>query len=1070
MRKQTLLLTAGLAAGLTAAAWAAADRSAATPYGDTTTACPDAQSEEQWVLPLSSGTGVQAAGDHIVNLQCSSGGWCWQTGTACCPDAPYNTIGPIAMGLLHAYNFTGDGAHLAAAELGGDYALSYEYSNGEPRFGSATPYFLWQLTLVNGDSAYSNHAEVWFFDELDAGTYGPSDYDTAGWIAAVEAARSGSLINLRPWEFFDLITTADAIGNTGQSDAFLDATIDGLETLDEDEAWDLLGLAGGMIGLGMSGTTTFDALSAPNFPAIDGINTLAELADVLIDYQNANGSWYWWSGVTPGDPSDEDTQTTAYTVMALLAAQQAGCGPYDAAIEDARAWMWSMQDPADGGFWGYGDGTNKNTEVIGEALSASTPVAETELESDYCNVPGGTLTVQLNVDVESGQLVRGGQFFLQYDNSVLTFTGATPNADFPTEYFEDDYPADGFLDYSVGVDAGDPPVSEPTNMATLTFTIASGADLCETADLVGFRWHDPPTQLAGEFGEAILLTTFDLEPVMIDSTEPVITTPPSDLLVNADAGLCTALVPFGGQYETFDNPPPLSDADDEGYWYPDRYPPHVFDSTVFDGDARLRHRISEFDSYGNRPGGYQSTFYNYQGRKYNVWLVSPVTLSVDLYIPASWEDDARHASIWATGYDATDTLSGYPIMGFTSNDPDDGFNPDPDPGEVEARFRAWKDEESDSGWVDMALPSDFTYDAWYTLEIDVFRDRYTYRVISASDVLEYTYYKTSEVAYLRDLMLQGYNFSDPTYPEGDTYDIHWDNCTLPLAATDNCDGPVVITYERDDDSALTLADPFPAGDTLVTWTAADACGNEDVWVQTVTVAGFNDLVVDVELSPTVVAGPFTRCITFELWDCSTNSSVTVQKTITFENGLGSATLDDVPCGVYDCITARDTLHTLRSTDDDDFGIVGAQYVADFTTGDQLVGGNLNDDEWIDILDYAIFTWQYLTDYTTGDTDCSTPFPHADINGDGTVDLASSDDFSFIQVNYLQGHEDNCCGMPGHPFMEGPVTDSQSAGPVTRISVHELKRRGQGHLSVGDLNGDGWLDEADVMLFMGGVRP
>lgn len=404
--KPTNVLIAGLALMVAAGSWAAGDRPAATPYPGEPSVSEPTEMNWDWLLRFGSGTGIQAAADHIVDLQCGSGGWCWETGTGCCPDAPFNTIGPIAMGLLNAYQFTGDGTHLASAQLGGDYALIFEYSNGEGRFGAATPYFLWQLTLVNGDSTYSDFAAVEFFDELSAGTYGPSDYDTAGWIAAVETARSGTLINLRPWEFFDLITTAAAIGNAGQSDAFHAATIAGLETLDTNEAWDLLGLAGGIIGLGMSDTTTFAALSAPNFSDIDGINTLTELADVLVSYQNTNGSWYWWSGVTPGDPSDEDMQTTAYAVMALLAAQQAGCGLYDTAIEKARTWMWSLQDPADGGFWGYGDATNKNTEVVGEALSASTPVAEVALDTDPCNAPGGTLTVEINVAVESGQYVR----------------------------------------------------------------------------------------------------------------------------------------------------------------------------------------------------------------------------------------------------------------------------------------------------------------------------------------------------------------------------------------------------------------------------------------------------------------------------------------------------------------------------------------------------------------------------------------------------------------------------------------------------------------------------------------
>lgn len=319
-----------------------------------------------------------------------------------------------------------------------------------------------------------------------------------------------------------------------------------------------------------------------------------------------------------------------------------------------------------------------------------------------------------------------------------------------------------------------------------------------------------------------------------------------------------------------------------------------------------------------------------------------------------------------------------------------------------------------------------------------------------------------------------------------TYDASW----TAAGVSDNCDPDPTVEYGIDldnngsvDATITGTAYTFPVGYHKVTVVVTDYCGNvNDDNFFIVEVTAYNELVVDVELSPTMVAGPLTRCITFELWDCTTSTSVTVEKTLTFNNGLASAVLDSVPCGFYDCITARDTLHTLRSTDDDDFIISGTQYVAEFlddnvvppghddwdpALSDWLIGGNLNDDKWIDILDFGVFTWQWMVNYGTGDTNCSTPYPHADINGDGVVNTF---DFTFIQINYLLGHEANCCGMPGYPLMGGPFADSQSDGPVTRISVRELKRRGLGHLAVGDLSGDGWLDEVDMVLFIQGVSP
>ncbi len=234
---------------------------------------------------------------------------------------------------------------------------------------------------------------------------------------------------------------------------------------------------------------------------------------------------------------------------------------------------------------------------------------------------------------------------------------------------------------------------------------------------------------------------------------------------------------------------------------------------------------------------------------------------------------------------------------------------------------------------------------------------------------------------------------------------------------------------------------------------------------------YNDLSVTLELSPTInTDDPFpqtlTRCITFELWDCGVPSGPTVlQKDVAFDVtqpggpgtpilAVGTVAIDDLPCGTYTCITARDELHTLRRTMPVSFA--GTAYVADFATAlKPLTGGNFNDDEWIDILDFGVFSWQHFAVYGSGDTPCVTAAPHADASGDGIVD---SDDFSFIQINFLEGSEANCC------------TDGYGASPkppVTSITVEELHKRGLGELAVADYNGDGVLNTTDMNVFMGG---
>ncbi len=78
---------------------------------------------------------------------------------------------------------------------------------------------------------------------------------------------------------------------------------------------------------------------------------------------------------------------------------------------------------------------------------------------------------------------------------------------------------------------------------------------------------------------------------------------------------------------------------------------------------------------------------------------------------------------------------------------------------------------------------------------------------------------------------------------------HCDALLDPGSATalDNCTDAtdIAITGVRSD--TLPLLDPYPAGVTTITWTATDACGNETVADQTVTVAPSNTLVAPVEL-------------------------------------------------------------------------------------------------------------------------------------------------------------------------------------------------------------------------------
>jgi hypothetical protein len=262
---------------------------------------------------------------------------------------------------------------------------------------------------------------------------------------------------------------------------------------------------------------------------------------------------------------------------------------------------------------------------------------------------------------------------------------------------------------------------------------------------------------------------------------------------------------------------------------------------------------------------------------------------------------------------------------------------------------------------------------------------------------------------------------------------------------------------------------FPTGLSTFQCSATDACGASGSCEWTVEVRRFNTFEVSVELSPSMADDPknqpLQRCVEFEFFANCVQQPIVVQQTMSFGlpfNLPGHA--DDVvlkvPAGQYACVTARDPLHTLRSSSS--LQKVNGRYVASFQGdpffgGNWLVGGNLDGSTVIDIIDFGLLIDKYLQRLDPH-TPCGSTGPHADINGDGLVDAL---DLSFVSLNFLATDKNMCC--PEALTSSGPA-------PISSVTLSELRDAGIRNPSRLDANRDGVFDMTDIRMLLSGQRP
>jgi len=246
-------------------------------------------------------------------------------------------------------------------------------------------------------------------------------------------------------------------------------------------------------------------------------------------------------------------------------------------------------------------------------------------------------------------------------------------------------------------------------------------------------------------------------------------------------------------------------------------------------------------------------------------------------------------------------------------------------------------------------------------------------------------------------------------------------------------------------------------------TAVDSSGLTGTCEWTVRIRPENTFNFDLQLSPPMTFAPIVRCIEFEFFADCVSDAVVVAQPVLFGGpfafpgyALGVSTSIPMANGRYLCVTARDPLHTLRSSAH--LTIENGNYVASFVGdprlgGNWLINGDLNGDCVIDILDLSVAEDQYQRQaHLDPNTLCGDIGPHADLNGDGWV---TSADLAFIGRSFLMTDKSACCGT---------ATAGAPSG-IEEITLEELSAMGYGDLSAADINGDGIINRDDMTMLI-----
>lgn len=245
------------------------------------------------------------------------------------------------------------------------------------------------------------------------------------------------------------------------------------------------------------------------------------------------------------------------------------------------------------------------------------------------------------------------------------------------------------------------------------------------------------------------------------------------------------------------------------------------------------------------------------------------------------------------------------------------------------------------------------------------------------------------------------------------------------------------------------------GVATITANVSDEAGNTAQDIDTFNI-NKSQATVTVELES--VRTDITRWIKFTIGGTGGPvSPVTMVRQVSFtwdgnpaHNAVGQIILTDLSNeGAWTRISAKDEQHTLRQAVN--LAPLGDnQFSASFTGADMLIGGDLTNDNLVDIRDFGVYAGQY-----GASPDLGTAWPVRNANID-CVAPVDTPDFSYIQIHFLDRGDDQV----------GGTSIATLNVALTSITVAELaKIAGFREARRADVDANGIVNATDVRLFV-----